>query len=226
MYTLSINREAAKKVDHLQEARLAQAKRFRSLYRSLGYTAATLAKFLQVSEASVYRWQRDGNVPTLVLRFLRLLSFQELPGRTWEGWHFSRNTLWSPEGHGFNGKDFAWLNLTLRRATMFTVLYHENKALRSRLAEVGAQLVDAETRVLTAQSRVGLLELAVTGAMWGQQSSGLERVSSHRPLNDRAGVGGGDEGADGKSRPAGGDVLVTRHQLADFDHVASKSLIS
>lgn len=47
--------------------------------------------------------------------------------------------------------------------------------------------------------------------------SQLALVPSERPLNGRAGVGGGDEGADGKSRPAGGDVLVTRHQLLDFE---------
>lgn len=146
-------------VDHHQEARLAQAKKFRSLYRGLGYTAATLAKFLHVSEASVYRWQRYGDVPTLVLRFLRLLSYQELPGKTWHGWHFSRGTLWSPEGHGFSGKDFAWLNLTLRRSQMFDVLYRERNELRAKLLQARQELAKAEEEAITAEGRARVLAM-------------------------------------------------------------------
>ncbi|MEJ6004294.1 DUF3653 domain-containing protein [Paucibacter sp. AS339] len=137
---MSINREAARTVDHRLETRAAHGRKLKSLYRYLGFTASTLASFLRVSEGTVYRWQRSGDFPFAVIRLLRVMSYQELPGKTWEGWHFSRGTLWAPEGHGFVGKDFSWLNLTYRRAQMFGLLYLERQDLREKLKEARAEL--------------------------------------------------------------------------------------
>lgn len=164
---MSINRDEARLIDHRLEARLERSKKFRALYRYLGFTAQSLSEFLKVSEASVYRWQRDGNVPTLVLRFLRLHAHQKLPGKTWDGWHFSRGTLWSPEGHGFDGKDFSWLSLTLRRAESFGTLYKERQQLLRKIDELHVQLAGAEKRALTAESRSVVIELALNGALAG-----------------------------------------------------------
>ncbi|MFY7866941.1 helix-turn-helix domain-containing protein [Roseateles sp.] len=83
-------------MDQRLETRAAHGRKLKSLYRYLGFTASTLASYLRVSERTVYRWQRCGDVPFAVIRLLRVMSYQELPGKTWEGWHFSRGMLWAP----------------------------------------------------------------------------------------------------------------------------------
>lgn len=186
-------------MDHRLEARAAQGKKLKSLYRYLGFTASSLASFLKVSDGTVYRWQRTGDVPFAVIRLLRLMSYQELPGKTWEGWHFSRGALWTPEGHGFDGKDFAWLSLTWRKSQMFGVLYRERQELREKLLEARADLAKAEEQAITAEGRAGVLELAVWGLV----------ARERRSLNAVAGASGRDAGAHGSARQ-GRDRPVTR----------------
>lgn len=187
-------------MDHRLEARAAQGRKLKSLYRYLGFTASSLASFLKVSDGTVYRWQRTGDVPFAVIRLLRLMSYQELPGKTWEGWHFSRGALWTPEGHGFDGKDFAWLSLTWRKSQMFGVLYRERQDLREKLREARADLAKAEEQAITAEGRAGVLELAV----WGLVARERRGLSTAGIAGDRA------QRDPGETRSALRGGLVTR----------------
>ncbi len=49
----------------------------------------------------------------------------ELPGKSWEGWHFSRGMLVTPEGRTLTGKDGSWWSLLVRQAQGFGQLYRE-----------------------------------------------------------------------------------------------------
>lgn len=198
-------------MDHRLESRMEQGRKLRSLYRYLGYSRSQLATFLQVTERTIYHWEAgDQRIPFAVIKLLRVLSHQELPGASWQGWSFSRGTLWSPEGHGFEAKDFAWLSQTLRRSAMFDVLYRERTQLRNSLEDARRDLAHAETRAATAEGRAGLVELALTGALAGMAE----------PHRERVGLGSVE------TRPRQGDVLVTRHQLLDFEHFASPAQLA
>ncbi|MDT8997765.1 VC1465 family Xer recombination activation factor [Paucibacter sp. APW11] len=178
-----------------------QGRKLRSLYRYLGYSRAQLATFLQVSERTIYHWEAgDQRIPFSVIKLLRLMSHQELPGATWQGWCFNRGTLWSPEGHGFDGKDFAWLNLTVRRSAMFTVLSRERVELRQKLAEARQELARAEEQAITAEGRAGVLELAVWGVM----------ARERRGLSTQGVPVGGAQRTHGQTLSQGRDGLVTR----------------
>lgn len=183
---------------------MAQGRELRALYRRAGFKRLELAKFLQISERSIYAWEAGTTrVPVAVVKLLRLLTWQELPGKTWAGWVFHSDTLWSPEGHGFTGKDFAWLNLTCRRSGMFDVLYRERNELRAKLTEARRQLAQAEEEAITAEGRAGVLELAI----WGV------RLREQHGLPTTGGPAGGAVRHQGETRSWPGNGVVTRSEI-------------
>ncbi len=140
---------------HRVQSRKEQGFRLRSMYRSLGLDRGQAAKVLHVSTRTLHNWESGStSIPGAAYKLLRLLCGMELPGRDWQGWSFNRGTLWSPEGHGFTGKDFAWLSMTIRQARLFPVVYREASRLRLELiAERRAyveRLVDQRPDVLDA----------------------------------------------------------------------------
>lgn len=148
------------------EQRKEQGKKLRSLYRMLALDRAGAAKLLHVSARTIYNWESGRvQVPDMALRLLRLLTFTQLPGKAWEGWCFNRNRLWSPEGHGFEAKDFAWLSNTIGLARMFPVLCRERQAMHKQLVQARHDLAEAEARATTAEGHAGIVELALSGAL-------------------------------------------------------------
>jgi len=178
--------------------------KLRSLYRCLGWNRSDLVKFLQCSERAVFRWEAgDTAVPVSVMKLLRLMTYQELPGKTWAGWSFSRDTLWSPEGHGFSGRDFAWLSLTARRSDMFSVLYRERQVFRDEIDRLSAELTQAKLDLKFAGGRSALVDLAMDGGLWE-----VDQAANDAP-----------------AARFSGDGLVTRHQNPTSDTVTRKQLI-
>ena len=196
---------------HQRESRVDAGRKLKSLYRSLGWKRSDLVSFLQVSERAVYRWEAgEHRVPPAVLKLLRLMNRMELPGKTWEGWSFSRDQLWSPEGYGFSGRDFAWLNLTARRSEMFSVLYRERQGMRSEIERLGSELNQAKLDLQVAEGHAGLVELALQGALWEvDQAANDSPDTQFWPVRQvRRALGRA-----GRVNPAiQGDVPVTRHQ--------------
>ncbi|MEL4178354.1 VC1465 family Xer recombination activation factor [Roseateles sp. PN1] len=204
---MSVNNLERLKAAHRLETRIEQGRKLRYLYRYLGYTRAQVATFLHVSERSVFRWEAGTSpIPFAVLKLLRLLAHQELPGASWAGWCFNRGTLWSPEGRGFAGKDFSWLSMLARRASAFGKLYKENIDLRAQLRTALTELGHAEARALSAEKQTAIAELAVFGAL------AKTAESEGTPPAGSCGIG-----------RLSGDVPVTRHQLLDFEQVGSIS---
>lgn len=109
--------------------------RFKTMYRQLGLNRLQAAQLLHVSERTLHNWETgQHDIPYSAYRLLRLLSYSELPGKAWDGWHIAVGQLWSPEGFGFKPTDSRWWANLCRRAEMFHVLYKENQQLRSALA--------------------------------------------------------------------------------------------
>lgn len=108
--------------------------RFKTMYRQLGIDRAAAAQLLRVSERTLHNWESGKHeIPYSAYKLLRLLSFSEMPGKAWEGWHFAAGRLWSPEGYAFRPEDSQWWSALCRRASLFHVLAKENAELRERL---------------------------------------------------------------------------------------------
>lgn len=111
------------------------ALRFKTMYRNLGLDLPGCAQLLQVSGRTLHNWESGRHViPFSAYKLLRLLNGMELPGKSWDGWRFHGDKLWSPEGRSFVGTDASWWSLLVRRAAMFDQLYAENAQLRADLA--------------------------------------------------------------------------------------------
>lgn len=102
------------------------AKRFRGMLADLGLKPAQAAKMLHVSLRTVHNWNSGTHqIPVMAYRLLRMMRYMELPGKSWQGWHFSRGMLITPEGREISGKDGAWWSLLVRQSKGFGQLYKQ-----------------------------------------------------------------------------------------------------
>ena len=122
---------------HVLESRAQQGRKFRALYRTLGWSRADCAKFLHVSERCLRNWETGRHpVPFAPLKLLRLHLGYELPGAAWRGWSVSRGKLCTPEGHELSPHDAAWWSLLVRRAEVGArALRQLHEVNRSRQAD-------------------------------------------------------------------------------------------
>lgn len=125
------------------------AKRFRGMLADLGLKPAQAAKMLHVSLRTVHNWTSGTHqIPVMAYKLLRLLRYMELPGKSWEGWHFSRGMLITPEGREISGHDSSWWSLLIRRSHGFTELYQRQTSQNMAKAQTaGASGNDAEGSV-------------------------------------------------------------------------------
>lgn len=108
------------------------------MYRNLGLDLEGCAKLLHVTERTLHNWEScKHDIPYSAYRLLRLLNRMELPGKSWAGWCFHGDKLWSPEGHGFSGTDGSWWSLLVRQARLFPVL-------SARIGQLQMQLEKAQ----------------------------------------------------------------------------------
>ena len=108
--------------------------RFHSMFSSLGWTSADVAKFLRVSGRTVQLWISGRvRVPYAAYKLLRLQLRYELPGDAWNGWTISAGRLYTPEGYELRPQDFNWWSLLVRRAALFHELYTENARLTQQM---------------------------------------------------------------------------------------------
>ena len=90
---------------------------------------------LHVSLRTLQNWITGVNPPPyMAIKLLRMLRYMELPGRSWQGWSFSRGMLVTPEGRTISGHDSAWWSQLVRRAHCFSELYQRQKF--EKLAEL------------------------------------------------------------------------------------------
>lgn len=108
-----------------------QAKRFRSMFSSLGLSVQDVANFLQVTPRTVQLWVSGRvRIPYAAYKLLRLQLRYELPGQHWQGWHLSAGRLYTPEGHELDPRGFACWSLLARQAASFRTVYQDNTRLR------------------------------------------------------------------------------------------------
>ena len=106
------------------------ARRFRALLSDLGLSYPDAAQLLHVSLRTLHNWAAGTHaVPYAVTKLLRLLRYMELPGKAWQGWHFTRGCLVTPEGRTIEGHESSWWSLMVLRAKSFATLYERQKGL-------------------------------------------------------------------------------------------------
>lgn len=106
----------------------------------LGLNAPSAAKMLHVSLRTLHNWLSGRHeVPYSAYKLLRLMRYMELPGKGWQGWHFSRGELITPEGRAIAAGQGAWWSMLVRQAQGFGQLYRENINLKLQRAENAVQ---------------------------------------------------------------------------------------
>ena len=104
--------------------RMAHSIRFSALLAEQGLSLPEAAKLLHVSLRTLQNWLSGKHqIPYMAFKLLRLLRYLELPGKSWNGWHFSRGMLVTPEGRTIAGHEGAWWSLLVRQARGFRELY-------------------------------------------------------------------------------------------------------
>ena len=99
-------------------------------------TLESCAEFLHVTVRTVRNWESGKHdIPFSAYKVLRLMTGMDIPGPTWAGWCFHSGKLWSPEGHGFDGRDCADWGLLIRQARSFPVMSRRVSQLEAALAE-------------------------------------------------------------------------------------------
>lgn len=138
--------------------------RFKTMYRQMGLNRLQAAQLLHVSERTLHNWETARHeIPYSAYKLLRLLSYSELPGKAWEGWHIAVGQLWSPEGYGFKPGDAEWWSALCRRSELFHVLYKENQQLKQALTHAAKERARlAGPLFAAANSQRDLGEVAVT----------------------------------------------------------------
>ncbi|WP_370654572.1 VC1465 family Xer recombination activation factor [Hydrogenophaga sp.] len=100
------------------------ASKFKATYSSLGLSVDDVAKLLHVTPRTLHNWNSGRHdIPFASFKLLRVLLRYELPHEDWEGWHFHRGKLYTPEGYSIAAHESSWWSLMLRRAEMCSSLY-------------------------------------------------------------------------------------------------------
>lgn len=148
------------------------AKRFRGMLADLGLKPAQAAKMLHVSLRTVHNWNKGTHqIPVMAYKLLRMMRYLELPGQSWQGWHFSRGMLITPEGREISGKDGAWWSLLVRQAHSFGQLYRERNLERLAQNQSDAGQVGACARLPVGQAALaGLVSVSTTHTSDSRQS--------------------------------------------------------
>ncbi len=110
--------------------RTESARRFRALLSELGLSYPDATQLLHVSLRTLHNWGAGTHaVPYAVTKLLRLLRYMELPGKDWQGWHFTRGYLVTPEGRTIAGYESSWWSLMVLRAKSFGKLFAERQGV-------------------------------------------------------------------------------------------------
>ena len=139
---------------------------------------------LRVSLRTLQNWLSGRHqVPYAVYKLLRMMRYMELPGQSWQGWHFSRGQLVTPEGRTISGNDGSWWSLLVRQSHSFGQLYRELQLERQ-----------TQTVTLQANGSSGA-QKGTREAGNGAPTAGLVSVSTshtqgHEPINQDGAIMG------------------------------------
>ena len=100
-------------------------------------------------------------MPYAAYKLLRLMRYMELPGESWQGWHFSRGVLVTPEGRTLTGKDGNWWSMLVLQASSFAKVYDQRGRLMSELLSLQGLPVMAGSAADRNKGGPG------TGGTWG-----------------------------------------------------------
>ncbi len=164
------------------ETRVELGYRLRVCRLRLGWSPATAAKNLQVTERTLHNWETGAHrVPWAVYKLLRVLSRYELPGG-WSGYRLEGDDLITPEGRSISCHDASWWSLLVRRAHGFDSLY-------LRLAELERQARAKATARSAGAAHAGLVtsKTTHTGTTDSWCQSDIMMMSCPTPSDSRPG---------------------------------------
>lgn len=79
--------------------------------RKAGLTVKQAAIELDVNERTVRNYENGAvQIPYPSFRLMRLLAGYSLLGKTWEGWGFHEQRLWTPEGRSFGAHELRYIS--------------------------------------------------------------------------------------------------------------------
>ena len=97
---------------------------FKDARREACFTRAEAAKVLDVTPRTIQNWETGGaRVPWMAMRMLRILRGYALPGADWEGWTIRGDTLYAPNGHGFDAAGLAYLQHVFQMSRLWQQMY-------------------------------------------------------------------------------------------------------
>ncbi|MDZ4397366.1 VC1465 family Xer recombination activation factor [Hydrogenophaga sp.] len=163
------------------------ASKFKTTYSSLGLSVDDVAKLLHVTPRTLHNWNSGRHdIPFASFKLLRVLLRYELPHEDWEGWHFHRGKLYTPEGHSIAAHESSWWSLMLRRAEMCSSLYARCNELEAQVRDGRAEAM-AVGHAPACPPTAALHAPTTTGGRSPQATvpnSFLEHISTMRRVGD------------------------------------------
>ncbi len=97
---------------------------FRDLRKQAGMTRREAAAALDVTPRTVQNWETGGaRIPWMAHRMLRILRGYALPGKDWEGWTITGDTLTAPNGRHFTAGELQHIEQMFGMARLWRQMY-------------------------------------------------------------------------------------------------------
>ena len=97
---------------------------FKDARREVRMTRVEAAKALDVTPRTIQNWETGGaRIPWMAMRMLRILRGHALPGHDWEGWTVRGDTIYAPNGHGFDAARLQYLQPVFSMAKLWSQMY-------------------------------------------------------------------------------------------------------
>ena len=88
--------------------------------RKAGLTVKQASIELNVNERTIRNYENGAVIiPYPSFRLVRMLAGYSLLGQSWEGWGFSQNKLWTPEGRSFEAHELRYIATYISLARTF-----------------------------------------------------------------------------------------------------------
>ena len=88
--------------------------------RKAGLTVKQASIELDVNERTIRNYENGAvQIPYPAFRIMRLLAGYSLLGKSWEGWGFHQNKLWTPEGRSFEAHELRYIATYISLARTF-----------------------------------------------------------------------------------------------------------
>lgn len=119
---------------------------FRDLRRQAGLKRTEAAAALDVTPRTIQNWETGGaRIPWMAYRMLRILRGYALPGKDWEGWTLTADTLYAPNGRRFIANEMQHLEQVFSMARLWRQMYARPALKKPAATLLHFPALDADT---------------------------------------------------------------------------------